>query len=954
MNSRTLISTLFWAFIGFVITLSFNNCSEQRFSTDRERVSSLLSQSGGIIINNGAEFTQSKDVTLTLVADGSSEMYLTNDPTCNSGGEWDELEDQRPWTLTKENASASVYVKFRNPAKIESSCMSDSIIHDNQGPIVEFIRTPESVTASARAQFSIDAKDLTSGIDQIECSGIDGTDFHPCSSLVAESVTTQGNRSFKARARDKAGNLSEIRTFSWLVDWTPPTVQWNQTPAPVTGNPEATLKFSASDDLSGIKDIVCLHPLSHQEMSCINGELKLSSLSDNSYNVKIKSVDKAGNSSEWKAYQWRVDLTAPTITLISTPKPFENRSQARFEFEGKDGNDPVTKFKCSVDSGAATECQSGIDLQVTEGSHHFEVVAIDEVGNASSPTPYNWLVDQHGPVLTWVSVPGQYSNDSNPRLTFNATDPGGSGVNKTECSINGAAIECSSGTIAPTGLNEGSYTVSVIAQDQAGNSSTPITHTWYVDRTPPTIQFVKTPAAITQLQLDHFEFIGNDAISSIAGYQCQLDLGAFASCTTPHELKNLTPGPHQFSVRAIDGAGNISQPITYNWKIDVIGPDIIVLERPTDHYYGLEDKIHFKVVDDYSTVTNVQCGFEGNLHPCTAEETLNLGILSLGPHKFIITAADNLGNSGIPVEITWNVQVELVAQTQTLSISSLSKAIDILFVVDNSGSMSTEQAEIKNRISGFISKLQNINWQIGVTSTDHDGVLSTFGNSKQVLTYQDSNPDDLLGDAVHMGANGSGTERGIYSTYRTIQRAVTFPTSSQAQLIRDKAAFATVLISDEDECSTGCSASVVPSSPQGLLDLVTNSYGVEKRFAFHSIIYIPGTNCPTGLSPGNTYKQLTDLTHGILGDVCAASYADQLASIGDSVIDLVTSVQLKCTPYDGNGDGKVDLNIYSVAADGTKIPFNVQANPYTVTDKLVKFTNALDVGNYQFNYNCLK
>jgi hypothetical protein len=40
-------------------------------------------------------------------------------------------------------------------------------------------------------------------------------------------------------------------------------------------------------------------------------------------------------------------------------------------------------------------------------------------------------------------------------------------------------------------------------------------------------------------------------------FQCRLDLGAFAPCTSPATFSGFTPGAHTFFVRAVDGAGNV-------------------------------------------------------------------------------------------------------------------------------------------------------------------------------------------------------------------------------------------------------------------------------------------------------------------------------------------------------------------------------------------------------------
>src|SRR6056297_3283773 len=42
------------------------------------------------------------------------------------------------------------------------------------------------------------------------------------------------------------------------------------------------------------------------------------------------------------------------------------------------------------------------------------------------------------------------------------------------------------------------------------------------------------------------------------------------------------------------------------------------------------------------------------------------------------------------------------------------KRVDILFVVDNSGSMREEQEKLSHRLDNFLSDLNEVNWQIGV------------------------------------------------------------------------------------------------------------------------------------------------------------------------------------------------------------------------------------------------
>ena len=69
---------------------------------------------------------------------------------------------------------------------------------------------------------------------------------------------------------------------------------------------------------------------------------------------------------------------------------------------------------------------------------------------------------------------------------------------------------------------------------------------------------VNTPSAT-------FAFTASEADAT---FQCRLDGGAYASCTSPKSYQDLASGSHTFDVRAIDPAGNIdATPATRTWTV---------------------------------------------------------------------------------------------------------------------------------------------------------------------------------------------------------------------------------------------------------------------------------------------------------------------------------------------------------------------------------------------------
>jgi uncharacterized delta-60 repeat protein len=84
------------------------------------------------------------------------------------------------------------------------------------------------------------------------------------------------------------------------------------------------------------------------------------------------------------------------------------------------------------------------------------------------------------------------------------------------------------------------------------------------DATPPTVSITSGPAAVGDDDTPTFAFASSEAGSS---YQCRIDGGAFAPCSSPHTTVALGAGPHTFEVQAFDPSGNPSSPATRSFTI---------------------------------------------------------------------------------------------------------------------------------------------------------------------------------------------------------------------------------------------------------------------------------------------------------------------------------------------------------------------------------------------------
>jgi len=238
--------------------------------------------------------------------------------------------------------------------------------------------------------------------------------------------------------------------------------------------------------------------------------------------------------------------------------------------------------------------------------------------------------------------------------------------------------------------------------------------------------------------------------------------------------------------------------------------------------------------------------------------------------------------------------------------------VDVLFVVDNSGSMYEEQGRLGSALASFITSIGQIDWQIAITTTDiSDGpyglkgsLLPFAGTNTKVLTKNVPNYPAAFANTVvrqeTLTCNGttipcpSGDERPLQAAVLAMQKA----SGENAAFFRNGADLAIVILSDEDEGSNGANAITAPA----VVAAFATVFGGAKTLSSYGIIVQPGDtacynqNQPSGGTYGHFASTLAKLTGGMTGSICATDYGPALSSIGNRVRDMVKSVTLKFTP----------------------------------------------------------
>ena len=387
---------------------------------------------------------------------------------------------------------------------------------------------------------------------------------------------------------------------------------------------------------------------------------------------------------------------------------------------------------------------------------------------------------------------------------------------------------------------------------------------------------------------------------------------------------------------------------------DNMGPDILFTKYPMGSIeQGQNDEIQF-TVSDISPILDVKCRLNNIERPClSGMNQILLNSMSEGNYVFTVEARD-IHEHVSTKSVQWSVVNSVRFLSQNVVIKE-DKKVDILIVVDNSGSMSFEQRNMAERVRNMLSILRGFDYRIAVTTTDPNPTRTsngrTYTGDGDLIPISGRNGDlwigsetdemiaqDLLGRTIQRPETGSGSEQGIRAVYRFIEKYTSL-TAFNSSFLREDANFAALVISDEDE-----SANTFRNDPTNLLNLISTQFNNQKTFSFHSIITKPGdTACRNGQGAayGHRLKMMTDLTGGVVGSVCEADYASQVNGISTAIRDLVKQLTLTCEP----------LSQYPITITKDGLPFLAS---FTVEGVNLKFTQALPAGDFKINYACLR
>jgi hypothetical protein len=251
-------------------------------------------------------------------------------------------------------------------------------------------------------------------------------------------------------------------------------------------------------------------------------------------------------------------VATPTIT--SGPSGATSATSATFSFVAGTRGDTL---ECSLDSAAFATCTSPKTYNgLRDGPHTFRVRERTRAGQVGDAASRSWMVDTVAPPAPQlVDKPADPSSSSSATFAFS---DGEASVTYL-CQLDGSAYAACVSPVTFKRLADGTHLLSVKARDAAGNVGAASAYRWRIDTVaPPKPTLTQTPTNPSASASATFTFTDREAG---VGFECALDGGTYAACTSPKSYSGLSDGSHAFAVRARDAAGNRSAATTYSWSV---------------------------------------------------------------------------------------------------------------------------------------------------------------------------------------------------------------------------------------------------------------------------------------------------------------------------------------------------------------------------------------------------
>ena len=245
------------------------------------------------------------------------------------------------------------------------------------------------------------------------------------------------------------------------------------------------------------------------------------------------------------------------------------------------------------------------------------------------------------------------------------------------------------------------------------------------------------------------------------------------------------------------------------------------------------------------------------------------------------------------------IEIYPTTTTDTFQQPALRK-VDILLVVDNSGSMKEEQDKLARNFEAFIQSfaVSAIDYHIGVVTTDLDNQTEAghLQGDVKIIANQTEDAESIFSENVRVGTRGSGLEMGFEAAKLALSEPLV--STVNAGFSRPTASLSLVFVSDENDMS--------PGSVDDYLNDFAELKG-DAAYRDHSLMNVSALvgDVPYGCqaedeageaSAGTRYVDAAVKTEGVYASICSRDFAPIVQALGLDISGLEDEFPLTRCP----------------------------------------------------------
>ena len=489
------------------------------------------------------------------------------------------------------------------------------------------------------------------------------------------NVSGEGRHVIKINAADISGNSADEKQIEFIIDKSAPVISlvlnglpYQEARGVVDCSGDSTVAVNVSDMTVDAADFYYQVAITRPDQQTMTSEyLQTQNRSftfsdEGDYTMNFYTLDMANNQSATRSVSFRIDKTAPEVSISGVAGGGTSANSANVSFVlkeafWKDASGVITIYRKAGDGSEETLYKTinvtptAYETVTTEsltetGVYRMEFTATDRIGHKSS-TNQTFTIDREAPVVTLTGVNNYDVTDKTVEFKAEINDDFYSSktvsIEGTRTDMNGKKNSLSFSSFNqhgyPTVINEsyaddGIYDITVTATDTAGNKHSSTVH-FTIDKTAPVITGLDDldGRILTSVDLD---FDLDEMVSDLT--VCEVHM--YLNGSEYDGVSDIEDGSYTLLVTAEDELGHYSEK-SVSFVLDTKPPVFIVT--------GVEDGEVKQA--DYSIDVSLQLD-EDKLTEVTlngqaidiSENSAHIDVAKEGTYTLYMKAVDVAGN----------------------------------------------------------------------------------------------------------------------------------------------------------------------------------------------------------------------------------------------------------------------------------------------------------------------